>query len=206
MCRRDVEVQQLDQRGEPRRLPFGKLKHQPRQSGCVDDRVLERALESAPDEPGVKRIVAVLDQHRALRETQECPTRILELRGADQHRALDVMTAACIRVDGCAAVDEGVEEGQWAVELESLGADLQHEKRGVAGGFDVQGHVLSFLERGLRFQLRGVDRDLLPRHGLDRAARLEQNRFRGHLASAKALRANAISSEVTARRSSAAPA
>ena len=173
MRRRDVEVQQLDQRCEPGRLALGKIEHQPRQPGCVDDRVLERTLESAPDEPRVKRVVAVLDQHGALRETQECPTRILELRGADQHRALDVMTAARIRVDGCATVDEGVEEGQWAVELESLGADLEHEKRGVAGGFDVQGHVLGVLERGLRFQLRGVDRDLFPRHGLDRASRLQ---------------------------------
>jgi hypothetical protein len=86
--------------------------------------VLERALESAPDEPRVKCIVAVLDQHCALREAQECPTRISELRGADQHRALDVMTSARIWVDGCAAVDEGVEEGKWAVEPESLGADL----------------------------------------------------------------------------------
>ncbi len=135
--------------------------------------MLERALESAPDEPRVKCIVAVLDQDRAVRETQECPSRILELRGADQHRALDVVTAARIRVDGCAAVDEGIEEGQRAVELESLSANLEHEKRGVAGGLDVQGHVLRFLERGLRLQLRGVDGNLLPRHWFDRAARLQ---------------------------------
>ncbi len=173
MRRRDVEVQQLDQRCEPRRLALGKLEHQPRQPGCVDDRVLEWTLESAPDEPGVKRVVAVLDQHGAMSETQECPARILELRGPDQHRSLDVMTAARIWVDGCAAVDERVEEGQWAVERESLSADLEHEKRGIAGGFDVEGHVLGFLEGGLRFQLRGVDRDLFPRHGLDRASRLQ---------------------------------
>jgi len=84
-----------------------------------------------------------------------------------------VVTAARIRVDGCAAVDEGVEEGQRAVELESLGADLEHQERGGAGGLDVEGNVLGFVERGLRFQLRGVDRDLLPRHGLDRAARFQ---------------------------------
>src|SRR5216683_3278811 len=69
MRRRDVEVQQLDQRGQPRRLPLRKLEHQPRQPGCVDDRVLKRAFESAPDEPRVKCIVAVLDQHGALSET-----------------------------------------------------------------------------------------------------------------------------------------
>ncbi len=135
--------------------------------------MLERTLESAPDEPRVKRVVAVLDQHGALRETQECSPCILELRGADKHRALDVVTAARIRVDGCAAVDEGVEERQRSLELESLGADLQDQKWGVAGGLDVQGHVLGFLEMCLRFQLWGVDRDLLPRHGLDRAARLQ---------------------------------
>jgi len=87
--------------------------------------VLERAFESAPDEPGVKRIVAVLDQHGSLRETQECPACILELWGADQHRSLDVVTAPRIWVDRCAAVDEGVEERQRPLELESLGADLQ---------------------------------------------------------------------------------
>jgi len=85
MCRRDVEVQQLDQRGEPRRLPLGELEHQPRQPGCVDDRMLERALESAPDEPGVERVVAVLDQDGALGETQECPTCIPEFRSSNQH-------------------------------------------------------------------------------------------------------------------------
>jgi len=135
--------------------------------------VLERTLEAAPDEPCVKRVVAVLDQHGALRETQECSACILELWGADQHRALNVMAAPRIRVDGCAAVHESVEERQRSLEPESLGPDLKNQKWGVAGGLDVEGHVLGFLERCLRFQLWGVDRDLLPRHRLDRAARLQ---------------------------------
>ncbi len=117
--------------------------------------------------------MAVLDEHGSLREAQECPARVLELGRPDQHRALNVVTPARVGVDGGAAVDQRVEKGQRAVELEPLGADLEDQERGVAGGLDVQGNVLGFLERGLRFQLRGVDRDLLPRHRLDRAARLQ---------------------------------
>src|SRR5712691_785225 len=182
--------------------------------------MLERALQAAPDEPGVKRVVAVLDEHGSMREAQERPARVLELGRSDQHRALDVVTPARIGVDRGAAVDQRVEKRQRAGELEPLGADLEDQERGVAGGLDVQGNVLGFLESGLRFELRRVDGDFLPWHGFDRTARLEQHRLLcptksgisrgplrgGHLASARALRAKAISSEVTARSRSAAPA
>ncbi len=110
MRRSDVEAQHLDQRGKPRRLPFRQLEDKPCERGRVDDRMLEWALQAAADEPGVKRVVAVLDQHGALREAQECPSRVLELGGADQHRAFDVVTPAGIWVDRGAAVDESVEE------------------------------------------------------------------------------------------------
>ena len=107
---RDVETQYLDEGGETRRLPLREVEDESRQRGRVDDRVLERALETATDEPRVERVVAVLDQHGALREAQECPPRVFELGCADQHRSLDVVTPARVWVDGCAAVDERVEE------------------------------------------------------------------------------------------------
>ena len=173
MRRRDVEAEYVDERGESGRLPLREVEDESRQRRRIDDRVLERALQAAPDEPGVKRVVAVLDQHRAMRETQECPARVLELGCADQHRSLDVVTSARVWVDGCSAVDERVEERKRAVELEPLGADFQDEERRVAGGLDVEGHELGFVERGLRPELGGIDGDFLPRHGLYRAARLE---------------------------------
>jgi len=135
--------------------------------------MLERALEAATDEPGVERVVAVLDQHRALRETKKGPAGIPELGRSDQHRAVDVMSPLRIRVDGGATVHQGVEERERAVELEPFGTDLQDEEGRVARRFDVEGHELSFFEPGVRTQLRRVDRDLLPRHRLRRAARLE---------------------------------
>ncbi|OLC14330.1 MAG: hypothetical protein AUH32_05805 [Actinobacteria bacterium 13_1_40CM_66_12] len=117
--------------------------------------------------------MAVLDQHRAMREAQECPARVLELGCADQHRSLDVVTPARVWVDGGSAVDQRVEERKRAVELEPLGTDLQDEERRVACCLDVEGHELDFVDRGLRSELGGIDGDFLPRHGLYRAARLE---------------------------------
>jgi hypothetical protein len=168
--------------------------------------MLERDLEAAPDQPRVECVVAVLDQHGAAREPKECLAHVSELRGADEHGAIDLVAPARIWVDGSPAVDQRVEERQRAVEPEPLGPDLEHEEGRVAGGLDVEGHELGFIQPCLRPELGHVDRDLRPRHGLDGAARLEQDRLLGHLASASALRANAISSAVTARSSSAATA
>ncbi len=64
----DVEAELLHQPREPRRLSLRKVKHQPRERGGIDDRMLERALQAAAHQPGVKGVVAVLDQHCALRE------------------------------------------------------------------------------------------------------------------------------------------
>ncbi|SRR6266852_6037685 len=99
--------------------------------------MLERALQAAAHEPGVECVMAVLDKHCTLREPQECPARVLELGRADEHRAFDVVPPPRVRVDGRAAVDERVEERQRAVELETLGADLEDEEWRVACGLDV---------------------------------------------------------------------
>ena len=66
---RDVELQLVHQPRKPGRLAFGKVEHQPRESRCVDDRVLERAFQSSTDEPRVERVVAVLHEHSAVSET-----------------------------------------------------------------------------------------------------------------------------------------
>jgi hypothetical protein len=168
--------------------------------------MLEGVLEAAPHQPGVKRVVAVLHQDRAPREAKECPAHVFELGRADQHRAIDLVAPARVRVDGSAAVDQRVEEREGTVEPESLGSDLENQEGRVAGGLDVQGNELRVFEQRLRAERGRIDRDLRPRHRLRGAARLEQNRLLGHLASARALRANAISSAVTARINSAAPA
>jgi hypothetical protein len=162
--------------------------------------MLERAFQPATDQPGVERVVAVLHEHRPLREAKECPSRIPELRRPDQHRAIDVVAPARIGVDGGAAVDKGVEERQRPVEPEALGADLEDQEGRITCRLHVEGDELGVFEPGLGAYLRRIDRDLLPGHGLRGAARLQVDRLGDHLASARARRAKAISSEVTARR------
>ena len=125
---RDVECELLDQPGEAGGLALRKVQHEARQGRRVDDRVFERALQASTDEPGVERVVAVLDQHRAVRETQEGAAGIAKLRCADQHRAVDVVSPARVRVDRRLAVHQRVEEGERAVQLEALRADLQDQE------------------------------------------------------------------------------
>jgi hypothetical protein len=198
---RDVDPELGYQAGQARRLAFRKVEDEARKRGRVDDRVLERALEASADEPGVEGVVAVLDQDGALREAEKPSAHVLELGGADEHRAVDVVSPPGVWVDRRAAVDEGVEEGERLVETEPLGADLEDEERRVAGRLDVEGDELRLVERSLGPDLRRVDRDLLPRHRSGRAARLEEDRPGAHLAAVKARRAQTISSLVTARRS-----
>ena len=99
MGRRHVQTELLDQARQTRRLPFRQVEDESRQRRRVDDRVLERALETAPDQPRVESVMAVLDEHGALREAKEASPRVLELRGADEHRTVDVMPLARVGVD-----------------------------------------------------------------------------------------------------------
>jgi hypothetical protein len=138
--------------------------------------VLERGLEASPDEPGVEGIVAVLDQHCALSKTQEGPPRVPELRRANEHGTVDMVAPACVRIDRRAAVDQRVEKGQGTCEREPLGADLEHQERGVAGRLDIKGNELRALKLSLGTELGSIDSDRLPWHELDRAPRLEQDR------------------------------
>jgi hypothetical protein len=199
--RRDVEAQLLHQAGESGRLALGQGEHETRKRGRVDDRVLERALQAATDEPCVECVVAVLDQDRPLGEAQKRAARVLELGRSDEHRAIDVVAPARVRVDRRAAVDERVEKRKCAVELESLRPDLEDQEGRVARRLDVQGDELRLGQRGMRPDLGGIDRDLFPGHRLCRAAGLQEKRLVGHRASARARRAQAISSPLRARRS-----
>ena len=170
----DVERQHLDQPRQPRRLTLGQVEDEARQRGGVDDRVLERALEPAADQPGVEGVVAVLDQDGAMGEPQEGAPRVFELGRPDEHGAVDVVSPAGVRVDGSPAVDERVEERERPIEPEALGPHLEDEERRVAGRFDVERYELGVIEQGFGFDLWRIDRDLLPGHELARAARLEE--------------------------------
>jgi hypothetical protein len=204
---RDVHAELGHQARQPRRLALRQVEDQPSERRGVDDRVLERTLQSPTDEPGVEGVVAVLDQDRALGEAKKRAARVPELGRADQHRAVDVVALARVGVDRRPAVDQGVEERERGVEAKPLGADLEDEKRGVAGRLDVEGDELRVVQGRRAADLGRVDCDLLPRHGLARAARFEEDRAGAHeRAMASARRAQRISSPVRPRRSSTAAA
>jgi hypothetical protein len=206
MGRSDVEGQLVHQPRQPGCLAFREVKDHPSKRRRVDDRMLERPLEAASDQPGVERIVAVLDEHSAVGEAKESASGVLELRRSDQHRAFDVVTLAGIRIDGRAAVDQSVEEGKGAAEAKPLRSDLQDEERGVAGRLDVEGDELCVVQRGLVADLRRIDGNLLPGDRLAGPARLEKQRLGAHRATTRARRAQSISSRVRARsRRTAAP-
>jgi hypothetical protein len=199
--RRDVQTQLLHEPGQPRRLAFGQVEHKGGERGGVDDRVRQRAFEAAPDQPCVEGVVAVLDENGTLSESKKSAAGVAELGRSDQHRPVDVVALARVRVDRRSAVDERIEERKCAGETEPLGSDLKDEKWRVAGGLDVDSHKLGVVERRFRPHVRSVDCDLLPRHRLHRTARLEEYRLASHGAMARARRASLISSGVTARKS-----
>ena len=199
MGRRHVEAKLLHQPSQPGGLTLGEVEHQPGQGRGVDDRMLERAFKPATNEPAVESVVAVLDEHRALGETQERPAGVPEFGRTDQHRTIDVVSLLGVRIDGRAAVDERVEEGERAGQLEPLGAQLQDEEWCIAGRLDVDGDELGVVKARLRAQVRRVDGDLLPRDRLRGAARLQEDRL--HDGRLRAARRNWISSRVIALRS-----
>jgi len=205
VSRNHVEPQLLDQPCQAGRLAFGQVEHQASQCRCVDDRMRKRALQPAPHEPGVEGVVAVLDEDRTVRKPKKRTAGVLELRGSYEHRTVDVMPLFRVGVDRGAAVDQCVEEGQRAGQPETLGTHLEHQKRRISGGLDVQGHELRLFERGQLIDLGSVDGDLLPRHRLRRAAWLEEHGlfpiFRAHRVVASARRAQLISSLVIPRSS-----
>ena len=202
---RDVEGQVCHEPRQSGRLAFGELQNEPRQGGGVDDRMLEWALQAATDEPGVERVVAVLNQDRALSKAKEGSARVAKLRCADEHGTVDVMAPVGIWVDGRLAVHQRVEERKRPIEPEALRADLQHEEGRVSGRLHVEGDELRLAKPCLGADFGSVDRDLFPGDRFHGPARLEKNRSGAHRASARARRAQSISSRVTPRMSRTAP-
>ena len=196
---RHVKPEHLNEACQSWSLALGELEHEPREGGRVDDRVLERAFQASTDEPGVERVVAVLDQDRTLGKAQEGAAGVAKLGSADEHRPVDVMAPVRIWVDRSLAVHQRVEEGQRAFEPEAFGADLQDEEWRVAGGLDIQRDELRLVKPRFGLDVRRVDRDLLPRHRLHRSARFEKNWLGAHRACASARRAQPISSMVKPR-------
>ncbi|HEX6349271.1 MAG TPA: hypothetical protein VF160_07760 [Candidatus Dormibacteraeota bacterium] len=168
----DVQLQGLHDPSQPRGLAAGEVEHEAGQRRGVDDRVLEWLLEPAADQVGVEGVVAVLDQHRAPREAQERGAGVTEPGGADQHRAVDLVPLLRVAVDGRARLDQGVEEGERAVQPEALGPDLDDQEGPVAGGLHVEGDKLGFLERRIRCD-RGALGQQLREEGAFAGARLE---------------------------------
>jgi len=111
--------------------------------------VLEGLLQAPADQVGVEGVMAVLDQDRAPGEAQEGGAGVAEAGGADQHRTVDLMAGLGIAVDGRPGLDQGVEEGQRPGQPEALGADLDDQEGRVAGGLDVESHVLGLVHSGV---------------------------------------------------------
>ena len=192
----DIETKLLHQPGEPRCLSFGQVQNEPREGRRVDDRMGQRAFQPPTHQPCVEGIVAVLDQDGTVRETKEGPARVTKLRRADQHRPVYVMSFFGVRVNGCAAIDERVEKRKWARQLESLGAELEHQKGCVTGRLDIDGDELRLVQPGLRTEVRRIDCDLLPGHRFRGAPGLQEERL--HDCRLRADRTNSISSRVRA--------
>ena len=152
----DLDLQRLHQAGQPRRLAAGQLEHQAAESRRIHDRVLERPGEAPAEDPGVKGVMAVLDQDGSPGEMEEGPPGVAELGRVDEHLALDQVPALRVGVDRRPGVDQGVEEAQGPTQPEPLGADLEDQEGTVAGGLDVDRDELGFLERGLRANRREV--------------------------------------------------
>jgi len=108
----DLDLQRLDQPGEPGCLAAGQLEHQPAEGRRVDDRVLERPGEASPQDPGVEGVVAVLDQDRSAREVEERPPGVPELRCVHEHLAFDQVPPLGVGIDRRPGMDEGVEQPQ----------------------------------------------------------------------------------------------
>lgn len=177
----DLDLQRLNQAGQPGCLAARQVEHQAAECRGVDDRVLKGPGKAATQDPGVEGVVAVLDQDASPGEVEEGPPGVAELRRVDKHVALDQVASLRVGVDRRPGVDKGVEEAQRPAEPEALGADLEDQERTVAGGLDVHGDELGLLQPRL-----GADREDLfadfywfPGDQLGRAAGLEPQRSLG---------------------------
>jgi hypothetical protein len=90
-----ADPQLIDHPRQPGGLAGRQVEHQASHGGGVDDRVLERPLETPAHEIGVESVVTVLDQDGAAGEAEEGRARIGERADLDDQeravaRSLDV--------------------------------------------------------------------------------------------------------------------
>jgi hypothetical protein len=175
-----LDGKRLHECGQAGCLPGGQAEHQAGQRRGVDDGVFERPVQAAAHQPGVERVVAMLDQHRPLRKAEEAAADIAELGSPDQHRAVDLVPAAGVRVDRGPAVDQRVEEGECRTQAEPLRAHFEDQERTVTRGLDVERHEVRLLEWRGSAHVGGVDRVLLPLDRSLRPARLQVERAHLH--------------------------
>ena len=181
MDRLQLDLQRLHQARQAGRLAGRELEYQPAEGGGVHHRVLEGSRQPAAEDPGVERVVAVLDQHRSSGEMEEAAPGVAELRRVDQHLALDQVPSLGVGVDRRPGMDEGVEKAQRPAQPEALGPDLEDQEGPVAGRLDVDGDELRLLQRGVgpdrgEFVLANLQ---LPEHQLAGASRLQLERPSG---------------------------
>ena len=79
----DLDLEGLDEPGQAGRLSRRQLQDQATERGRIEDGVLERPGEATAEDPGVERVMAVLDQHRGAGEVQEGAAGVRELGGVD---------------------------------------------------------------------------------------------------------------------------
>jgi hypothetical protein len=135
--------------GQPRGLALGQPENEPSQRRGVHHRMAKRMPKPPADQVAVESIVAVLDKYPTPSEVEESSARIRESWSAGKHVVADPVPTVRVCVDGCPAVNQGVEQGEGLVEPKPLCPDLEDQERGVAGRLDVQSYELGVVQRCL---------------------------------------------------------
>ncbi len=172
MRRVGADPELFDHPRQAGRLAGLQVEHQASHGGGVDDRVLERPLQTPTHEIGVESIMTVLDQDGAAGEAEEGRARVGERGRAHEHRAVDLMALLGVAIDGRPAVDQGVVQGERAAQAEALGTDLDDQERTIARRLDVKGDVVGVLEPRVRRHRIPLDDQLLEKDRLP-VARLQ---------------------------------
>ena len=115
----------------------------------VDIVCVEARSDRAPDQPGVKRIRAVLDEHGAGRKALKALNDERHGRRAVQRCRVDAVNASRIRIDPVVAVHQGLEAHQMLAHREGDSAELHEMVRRLAGGLAVERDEMQRLDRRL---------------------------------------------------------
>src|SRR5205807_4939301 len=118
-----------------------------RQPCGVDVVGIQRGAHGARNQPGVERVSAVLDEHRALDEAAEPLDDTCHVRSSAKRLCVDAVDAAGVRIDAVTAVHERLEAQQMPLEGEGHRPQLHQLMRGLAGGLAVERHEAQRLDR-----------------------------------------------------------